>query len=359
MPAKDATLPKAPVIGRAQIALLEKLSNACGVSGDEGEVRTMVQQEIKPFVDEMRVDALGNLLAVRKAKRAPGLRVMLAAHMDEVGLMIVESDEGGLFRFDTVGGINIRTLPGKPVLAGHDHIPGIIGAKAIHLAEAEELSYAIPVDNLRIDLGPDGSGKARPGDRATFATRFLQTGPTLRGKALDDRIGVTSLIELIKHAPEHLEFQAAFTVQEEVGLRGARVAAYAFDPQFALVLDATPAYDLPMWDDSENTRYNTRLGYGPAIYLADAGTLYPSRLVKFMIETAEQNHIPYQFRQPGGGGTDAGVIHRQRSGVPVVSLSVPARGAHTGIMLARLSDWKQSLALAHAALCRLTPKDIQ
>jgi endoglucanase len=158
-----------------------------------------------------------------------------------------------------------------------------------------------------------------------------------------------------KHAPPNIELQAAFTVQEEISFRGARVAAYAFDPEIAIVLDSTPAYDLPAWETDENDRYNTHLGAGPAIYVADSSTLSDPRLIRYMIETAELNKIPYQLRQPGGGGTDAGAIHKQREGIPSISVSVPARYHHSPAAIARLSDWQDTLALIAVALSRLTP----
>jgi endoglucanase len=162
------------------------------------------------------------------------------------------------------------------------------------------------------------------------------------------------LIELVKHAPANIDLQAAFTVQEEIGLRGARVAAFAFNPDLAIILDSTPAYDLPTWDVDENVRYNTRLGVGPAIYIADAGTLSDPRLVRYLIDVADANNIPYQIRQPGGGGTDAGLIHKQREGIPSISVSVPGRYHHSPASIVRLSDWQNSLALVAKALENLT-----
>ncbi len=343
----------APQIGENQIALLEKLSNACAVSGDEAQVRRIVLEEIKPFADDLRVDALGNVLAVRKARTPNALRVMVDAHMDEVGFMIVEDDKDGLFRFVAVGGIDERTLPGKKVLVGSENVPGIIGAKPIHLTEEGETERKIPIESLRIDVGLKGGKKVKVGDRATFATRFWQSGMALFGKALDDRLGVATLIELFKNPPENIELLAAFTVQEEIGLRGARPAAYAFNPQLAIALDSTPANDLPVWDGTENTFYNTRLGAGPALYIADSATLSDPRLVRHFAQTGEQMGIPFQFRQPGGGGTNAGAIHRVREGIPSLSVSVPGRYAHTAVMLARLDDWQNTLALVYHALSRL------
>lgn len=342
-----------PRIGAEQIALLEKLSNACAVSGDEQQVRKIVLEEIKGHADEVRVDALGNVLAVKKARVPDALRVMVDAHMDEVGFMIVDDDKDGLFRFVAVGGVDERVLPGKTVLVGKDNLPGVIGAKPIHLTEHGETESKIPIDSLRIDVGLTGGNKVKIGDRATFATRFQQVGPSLIGKALDDRLGVATLIELVKHAPSKVELLAAFTVQEEIGLRGARVAAYGLQPDLAIAIDSTPAFDLPNWDEHENSGYNTRLGGGPAIYIADAGTLSDPRLIRHLAQTAEALGIPYQFRQPGGGGTNAGAIHRVRSGVPSVSVSVPGRYAHTARLVARLSDWEYTLAMVYHGISRL------
>lgn len=341
-----------PELGSDQIALLERLSNACAVSGDEAQVRAIVLEQIKGIADEIKVDALGNVLAVRKSKSPDALRVMIATHMDEVGFMIVDDEKEGLFSFVKVGGIDERVLPGKPVLVGKDNIPGVIGAKPIHLTEEGETERKIPIDALRIDVG-QGGGKVKIGDRATFATRFRQLGPSFVGKALDNRMGVTLLIEMVKNPPPNVELLAAFTVQEEIGLRGARVAAYGLNPDVAIALDSTPAVDLPMWDDSENTQYNARLDAGPAIYIADQGTLSDPRLVRHLAQTGDALSLPYQWRQPGSGGTDAAAMHKVRSGIPSVSVSVPGRYAHTAAMVARLSDWKNTFALLYHALLRL------
>ena len=343
-----------PEIGAAQIELLKQLCNACAVSGDEGEVRKIVLEQVRPVTSEVKVDALGNVLAIKRGTGDNRLRVMLAAHMDEVGFMLTNDESEGIYRFGLVGGIDQRQLAGKPVLVGHDHIPGVIGAKPIHLTDAEERKSNISLDGLRIDVGP-GSPKVKVGDRATFATAFAQVGPSFLAKAIDNRIGVATVIELLKHAPAHLDLLAAFTVQEEIGLRGAHVAAYALDPDLAFAIDSTPAYDLPTWDGAENDQYNARLEAGPALYVGDRATLSDPRLIRHLVETAEALGIPYQLRQPAGGGTDAGAIHKQRAGIPTVSVSVPGRYHHSAIAIARLSDWQNTLALLHAALSRLNP----
>ena len=349
-------------IGNQQYKLLEKLSNAIGVSGDERAVRMMVLKEIEGHADEIKVDALGNVLATKKGSSTGSgeakpnrLKVMLAAHMDEVGFMITYDDGKGVFRFSVVGGIDDRQLAGKPVWVGKEKIPGVIGAKPIHLTTASERKSIIPVKSLRIDVGEKNASRVKVGDWATFATEFQRLGSSIRAKALDDRLGVTNLIELLKNAPPNIDLLAAFTVQEEVGLRGARVAAFAFDPDLALALDCTPAHDLPRWDGEENTQYNSRLDHGPALYIADRGTLSDPRLIRHFVETAEARGIPYQIRQPGGGGTDAGAIHKQRAGIPSMSISIPGRYLHTAASIVRVNDWKHTLNLLHAALSDLKP----
>ncbi|HTX89873.1 MAG TPA: hypothetical protein VMC09_01540 [Anaerolineales bacterium] len=338
-----------PAIGNAQLKLLEKLCNACAVSGDEAEVRRIVLEELRGVATDVRVDALGNVLVTMLASGSKRPRVMLSAHMDEVGFMLVADDGDGLFRFETVGGMDVRQLPGKAVLVGRDHVPGVIGARPIHLTTADERRHKIPLDSLRIDVGP-GSPKVKPGDRATFATRFQKSGPALLSKALDNRLGVATLIELLRNAPAGIDLLVAFTVQEEIGLRGAKVAAHAFGPDLAIAVDATPANDLPTWDGEENAAYNTKLGFGPAIYLADGATFSDPRLIRWLDEAGTAAKIPHQFRQPGGGGTDAGAIHKSRAGVPSVSVSVPHRYSHTAVSIARLEDWKNTFALLFAAL---------
>lgn len=341
-----------PSIGTPQLELLEKLCNACAVSGDEGEVRKIVLEEVKPYADEVKIDALGNVLVTKKGRSENNPRVMLDAHMDEVGFILVSEEGDGTFAFQPVGGIDPRHLPGKPVLVGKDHLPGVIGMKPIHLTSEGEFKNKPSIDSLRIDLGP--GGQAKPGDRGMFATKFKRVGPSIMAKSIDDRIGVATLIELVKHAPANIDLLAAFTVQEEIGLRGAKVAAYAFEPDMAIAVDSTPAHDMPGHDGAENTAYNTRLGLGPAIYVYNFTTIDDPRLVRFLKESAEEEGIPYQIRQPGGGGTDAGAIQRTRAGVPVVSVSVPHRYTHSPVSVARLDDWENTLKLLQAALGRIT-----
>ncbi len=342
-------------ISEKQFKLLEKLCNASGVSGDEGEVRQIILEEVKPYADEIKVDALGNVLVTKKASAGGDkpLRVMLDAHMDEVGFMLVADDNEGIYRFELVGGLDVRQLVGKAVLVGKSKTPGVIGARPIHLTTPDERQRKIPLDQLRIDIGP--GGKAKVGERAVFATRFKRVGPSIFAKAIDNRVGCAILIDLLKTAPAHIDLCLSFSVQEEIGLRGAKVAANYFKPDLAIAIDSTPANDLPHFAEEENIYYNTKLGLGPALYTYDAGTLSDPRLVRFLAATGDSEKIPYQFRQPGGGGTDAGAIHRQQAGIPSVSVSVPGRYAHTSTLVMRVDDWKNSVALLQAALKRISP----
>lgn len=348
-----------PTIAEAQVALLERLCNATGVTGEEREVRAIILEQVRELADEVKIDPLGSVYAIRHAKTENPLRVMLDAHMDEIGFLIVSDDENGLYRFVKIGGIDDRQLPGKTVLVGKDNLPGVIGAKAIHLTEPGETDNKISSDSLRIDIGP-GGGNVKVGDRATFATRFRTAGPSFIAKALDNRLGCATLIEILRAAKEsdaldHIELLVAFSVQEEIGGRGARVAAYALEPDVAVAVDSTPANDLPMFDavdgyPSENQTYNTQLGRGPAIYVTDSSTLSDPRLVRHFFQTGEARGIPFQVRQPGGGGTDAGTIHRTRAGVPSISVSIPGRYAHTAAAVVRRADWENTLALLWHAL---------
>ncbi|MCS7247583.1 MAG: M20/M25/M40 family metallo-hydrolase [Anaerolineales bacterium] len=351
-----------PTISAEHLRLLEKLCNAVAVSGNEGEVRHLVMEQIKPYVHTMQIDALGNLLVYQREERSKPLTVMIAAHMDEVGFMLTseEDKEEGIFRFELVGGIDPHHLAGKTVQAGKGRHKGVIGCKAIHLTTPEERRSSLSIEGLRVDFG--GGGRAKVGDWGTFTTPFQKIGGSVRAKALDNRLGVAIAMELLKYEYPELNLVVAFTVQEEVGLRGAKVAAYALNPDIAVVLDCTPAYDLPLQvEDSfyplENERYNTRLGRGAAIYLSDRATISDPRLVAHFVRTAEEHQIPYQFRQAGGGSTDAGTIHLQRAGIPTLSISVPGRYLHTSASLARISDWESTLRLVYFALQTL-PVDI-
>jgi tetrahedral aminopeptidase len=341
---------KFPSIGKKQLDLLATLSNAIGPSGDEGAIRKIVYNKIKPLADEISVDSMGNILAIKKTKKSSSTTVMVASHMDEVGFIITEENGKGLFSFKTIGGISPTQLAGRSVIIGKNNTLGVIGTKPIHQITPSERKNNISLSSLIIDVGPDGGGNVSPGDYATFATKFKKVGPSLFGKALDDRLGVATLITLFENAPDNIELQAAFTVQEELGLRGAKVAAYALNPDMAIAMDCTPALDHPVWDGSENTLYRSQLDLGPSLYIMDGSTIGDPRMVRLFENVAKTYQIPIQRRQAGLGSTDAGKIHIERGGIPSVSLSVPGRYLHTATSMVRLNDWENTLKLMYTFL---------
>ena len=336
--------------------LLEKLSNARGVSGNEVEVRDILIDAVKSHVTEYRVDTIGNLITYKRAKGAhkSTLKVMIAAHMDEVGLIVVHHDSNGHLRFRKVGGIDDRALLSKVVLIGKDKIPGVIGVKPIHLLKADERKQVIDSESMTIDIGAkskeDAQSAVQIGDYATFATEFGEMGDGLvKGKSLDDRTGCAVLAEVLKR-DYPFDLYAVFTAQEEVGVRGARVAAFAIEPDAAFVLESTVCDDSPKKKDVSPT---TRLGEGPAITMADRSFIADQRLVKLLVETAKENRIPYQIKQPMIGGTDAGRIHLTKEGVPSVAVAVPTRYIHSPVSLLSLRDYQNTVALMTKALPKL------
>ncbi len=337
--------------------LLEKLSNARGVSGDEADVRDILIDALRGRVDEYRVDSIGNLIALKKAKGARGraaLKVMLAAHMDEVGLMIVHHDSNGHLRFHKVGGIDDRVLLSKVVWIGKDKIPGVIGVKPIHLIKGKEREQVLNADALTIDIGAkskeEAQGWVKIGDYATFATTFAEIGERcVEGKALDDRVGCVALVDVLKH-DYPFDVYGVFTAQEEVGARGARVAAYAIEPDYAFALEGTVCDDSPKTKDVSPV---TRVGAGPAISFADNSLLADRRLVNLLVETAQENKIPFQFKQAIAGGTDAGRIHIVKAGVPSVAIAVPTRYIHSPVSLLSLKDLENEIILLTKALPKL------
>lgn len=342
--------------------LLQKLSNARGVSGDEGEVREILIDAVKAHVDEYRVDTIGNLIALKKAKGArkkSALKVMLAAHMDEVGLLIVHHDSNhhakGHLRFRKVGGIDDRVLLSKVVWVGKDRIPGVIGVKPIHLLKEKEREQVLDFESMTIDIGArskeEAEGAVQIGDYVTFATEFGEMGDGLvKGKALDDRAGCAVLVEILKR-DYPVDLYGVFTVQEEVGARGARVAAYAIEPEVAFALEGTVCDDSPKDKDLSPT---TRLGEGPAITIADRSMIADRRLVDLLIQTAKENRIPYQIKQPMVGGTDAGSIRIVREGVPAAAVAVPTRYIHSPVSVLSRKDFEHTIALMTKALPKLS-----
>jgi putative aminopeptidase FrvX len=340
--------------------LLEQLSNAFGPSGDEGDVRKLIVEAIQPYVANVQIDTLGNALA-QKPGAGHSLKVMLDAHMDEVGFMVTHIEENGLLRFGMVGTLDPRMLPGKTVAVGHSRVPGVIGLKPIHLSTADELTSVAGIQNLAIDIGAKDGDQARQrvsvGDYVVFHTCFSHLGGSsadprtgrVKGKAFDDRVGCAVLVEVLK-GDYPVDVVGAFTVQEEVGMRGAHVAAFAAEPDLAVVLEGTVADDLP---DQGSSPPSTRLGHGPAITLMDRSFVADRRLVDWLIESAEPGGSPHQFKRPNVGSTDGGAINRSRIGVPTVALSVPCRYIHAPVAVMDLSDFWHTVDLLKAALMRL------
>jgi len=343
--------------------ILRELSEAVGVSGNEGDVRAVLLDAIQKHVDEVKVDTMGNVLAFKHGTARPSspksgqrrLRVMLAAHMDEIGLMVVGHDNDGFLQVRAVGGIDPRLLPGALLQVGPDRVPGVIGIKPIHLLTGEEGEKVPKLENLVVDIGAKSKDEARKlaplGTYVTFATQFHELGPTVSGKAFDDRAGCAVLVELLRGERFRFDLHAAFTVQEEVGLRGARVAAYAIKPDCAFALEGTIADDIPK---DKETSPTTELGKGPAITVMDRSFIADRRLVRLLTNTAKELDIPYQIKQPGIGGTDAGAIYLAREGVPSVTVAVPCRYIHSPVALLSLDDFNHTVQLMRESLSRLT-----
>jgi putative aminopeptidase FrvX len=344
------------------LALLARLTEAVGISGGEAEVRDIVAEKLDPHAERMEIDALGNLLAFHRAPGDRRPKIMVCAHMDEVGMMISGIDKSGFLRFKPVGGLAIQTLGGRQVWIGREKIPGVIGLPPIHLLSEEKWKSELKVDDLRIDIGAsskeEAEEKVRLGAQVTFATRLHQQEGSIWAKALDDRLGVAILVELFQNPPPGIELLAAFTVQEEVGLRGAQAAAHRLQPDFGLALDCAPARDFPTWEGGKNDRYVSHLREGPAIYVMDGRTIADKRWVDLITRSAQENGIQYQIRQPLSGGTDAGALHLSREGVPSVSLSVPARHLHGPVGLIDVADWRAAARLVYASLANLPASDL-
>jgi putative aminopeptidase FrvX len=346
--------------------LLGRLSETFGPSGNEKAVRSLVRDEIQASVDRIDVDTMGNLIAFKAGTGSePRLRVMLAAHMDEVGFMITKVNKNGTLSF-SARSIDARLLLAKRLVIGEARVPGIIGAPVPHLQKGDAASHVVEADELFIDIGaPDdkaANGKVKVGDYATFATRFVTLSedpawPTVRGKAFDDRVGCTSLISLLEGERYPVDIYGVFTVQEEVGLRGARVAGHRVDPQAAFALEGSVCDDLPQPPD-EDTSPVTRLGDGPAIYLMDRSTIAHPGLVRLLEETADAEGIRVQYRASGAGGTDSGAIHLVRGGVPSLAVGVPCRYIHGPASILNLNDLQATVRLMDAALRRISPEHL-
>ena len=335
--------------------LLQQLTEADGVSSQEKEIRILIKDLIESHVDEWRVDAVGNLFGFKKGTGESDMTVLVDAHMDEVGLMVTDIDSDGTLKFETIGGFDPRALLGKSVRVGAKKVNGVIGARPIHLTSTTQRSTIVQTEAMRIDIGArkkeNAAGKVKVGDMAAFNTSYHEMGDVAIAKAFDNRAGCAALIEILSGASFPFDLVAAFTVQEEVGLKGAIVAGYAIRPDVALVLECTPAYDLP---NSEDVSPNVALGKGPSIYVMDSRTIQDPRFVGHIVKTAVANDIPYQIRQPGGGGTNAGAYQPVHGSIPVATIATPGRYAHSPHMMINLQDYANVVKLAEATLRSLT-----
>ncbi|MGM0471211.1 MAG: M42 family metallopeptidase [Bacillota bacterium] len=320
--------------------LLSELSEAMGVSGAEYEIRDLLREKVSDYVDEIRTDSLGNLIVHKKGDESlPTL--LVAAHMDEIGLMITNIEKNGLLSFKPVGSVDKRILVSKQVVVGQDKVSGVIGAKPIHLQKPQERKKPLDFKQLYIDIGAEDKQAAKKlvelGDSVSFATGFDQLGSkTVKGKAFDDRVGCSLLVELLQRDYD-FSFYGVFSVQEEVGLRGAGVAAYDIEPDLALVLEGTTASDVP---ESKEEEQSTVVNDGPAFTVMDATIIPNQKLLQNLIQVADKQQIEYQFRRSTKAGTDAGRIHLLKEGIPTAIVSVPVRYIHAPTSLLHLDDYQ-------------------
>lgn len=338
--------------------LLKKLTEAFGVSGDESNVRHILRADLENHVEEITTDTIGNLYVKKGIGKKP--RVMLAAHMDEVGLMVVGYEKSGLLKITKVGGIDDRVLVSKPVVVGNDHVPGVIGAKAIHLQKPTERKKPIEINNLYVDIGVHSQEEAEKlvkiGDYVAFNSKTREIGDNcLLGKAFDDRAGCAVVCELMKE-DFNLELTGVFTVQEEVGLRGAGVAAFNVHPEVALVFETTSASDVA---GTKEAGHVTQLGKGPAITFMDSSFITPQYMIDLAVTTAEKLGIPYQFRRLTTAGTDAGKISQTHEGIPSIVISVPCRYIHSPASLINLEDYYNTIRLAKGILKAIAEGGLQ
>ena len=326
--------------------LLKTLCALNGVSGDEDQLREFLAERARPWARSMKVDPLGNLIVWKKGARAAGDRLMLCAHMDEVGLIVTHVTEEGFLKFDFVGGVDRRVAIGKPVVLGPDRVPGVVGIKAIHLVSRDEEKKVPKTDAFYLDIGArdreEALSRVEPGTYGSFVCTPEEFGEGLfKAKAIDDRVGCAVLLKLLEEdLPMDVVF--VFTAQEEVGTRGAFGAAFSVAPETALVLETTTAADLP---GVEGHRRVCAPGRGPVISYMDGGTIYDRGLFEDLRRLAEDNGIPWQTKEYIAGGNDARTIQRSRAGVRVAALSAAVRYLHAPASVGSLADFEDMLAL--------------
>lgn len=334
------------------VELLKTLTDAFGPSGFEEEVCETLQRIVAPLVDEVRVDALGNLIATR---RGTGDRtLMLDAHMDEIGFIITFIEDGGFLRFTQTSGWDARIVPAHAVTIQTDFetkVKGYIGMAPPHILRPEDRDKPYKLEDLFIDIGVTSADEVaalgiRPGSPAVIAYPFEQLNEqVVMARAIDNRAAcavIVKTLELLANQPIEMNVVACFSVQEEVGLRGAGTAAYQIDPDIALVLESTVAADVP---GIPAARQPTKFGRGPAVIVMDNTMITRGRTVRMITELANEHQISWQYRIPFGGGTNAGAIHRSRGGVMTGVVSLPVRYFHSPYALMRLDDFHNTVRL--------------
>ena len=332
---------------------LETLCKLPGVSGREDAVRAYIREQVTPYAEEIIEDAMGNLLVHVRGEQPeePGKKLLIAAHMDEVGVIITDITEDGYLKFDFVGGVDRRVVLGKKVMLGDRAIHGIISLKPFHLTSVEERGKVPPLKSLYIDIGVTSREEAEKlvstGDVGTFPDWTLLFGNgCLMAKAIDDRVGCTVMLELIrKGLPRDAWF--AFTVQEEVGCRGAKTAAWRLQPDYALILEGTTAADLPSQSGGDKVCCP---GKGPVIPFMDGGSIYDPGLYRKLTALADERGIPWQTKTKVSGGTDASSIQRSCAGARVAAISAAVRNIHSPSCVIFLEDMQRIYDLTHAFL---------
>ncbi|MDR3310979.1 MAG: M20/M25/M40 family metallo-hydrolase, partial [Oscillospiraceae bacterium] len=308
--------------------LLRELCALPGVTGDEGAVRDAITAMVQPHADEVTVDALGNLTVVKKGAKRSKAKLIFAAHMDEVGVIVTRVTDDGYLKFAALGGIDKRVLPGKRIFFGGTQ--GVIGLKPPHLSELSEREKPIDISDLYIDIGAadadDAKKLAAVGDTGTFGAEFLTLGENLvRSKAIDDRVGCAALVKLIR-SELPLDATFVFTVQEEAGTRGAAVAANRLGADIAVIIEGTTAADLAGVSDAKRV---CKLGAGAVSPFMDGGSIYDRGLWNLVRETAAANGIAWQTKEYISGGTDASAFQKSGTGAKVVGIAAPVRNLHS------------------------------
>ena len=336
------------------IPLLKQICEVAGAPGFEKRVRDLVIELVTPLADEVKTDNLGNVIAVKKGKRNPdGKRVMVAAHMDEIGFIVTHIDEQGFLRFHTLGGFDPKTLTAQRVIVhGKKDLIGVMGSKPIHVMSPEERNKLPKTTDFFIDLGMPKSEVEKYisiGDPVTRDRELIEMGDCVNCKSIDNRVAVFILIEALKKLENPAyDVYATFTVQEEVGIRGANVAAHGINPDFGIALDTTIAFDVPGAQAHEKV---TELGKGTAIKIMDASTICDYRMVEFMKQTATKEAITWQPEILTAGGTDtAGVQRMGKQGAIAGAISIPTRHLHQVIEMAHKKDIADSISLLVACL---------